>query len=104
MNIEAIIEEHSHHFLQGMKTEYEGDKKAEIIIQSYLRTGTITEDEEHLLKTQLIDSLKIVGIGIPFALLPGASVLIPILIKVADKYNIQLLPSAFDTNGDKPEK
>lgn len=104
MNIEAIIEEHSHHFLQGVKTEYEGDKEAVIIIQSYVRTGIISEEEEHLLKTQLMDSLKIVGIGVPFALIPGASVLIPILIKVADKYNIQLLPSAFDTNDDKPEK
>ncbi|WP_256371696.1 hypothetical protein [Flavobacterium sp. YO12] len=41
------------------------------------------------------------GIGIPFVLLPGASVLLPILIKAAHKYNIQLMPSAFNNTEDK---
>ena len=96
MNIEAIIEENAHHFLQGLKTEYNGDKEAAVVIQKYLKGDTISDDEEHLLKTQLMDSLKIVGIGIPFALIPGASVLMPILIKVASKHNIELMPSAFE--------
>ncbi len=95
MNIEAILEEHAHHFLQGVKAEYHGDKEAVAIIRKYLREGSITEDEDKVLKTQLMDSLKIVGIGVPFALIPGASVVMPILIKVAGKHNIDLMPSAF---------
>ncbi|WP_300662831.1 LETM1 domain-containing protein [Fluviicola sp.] len=95
MNVEVYLEEHAHHFLLGVKTEYNGDKEAAGIIQKYIREGKISDEEEHVLKTQLADSLKIVGIGVPFALIPGASILMPILIKVADKHHIQLMPSAF---------
>jgi hypothetical protein len=39
MQIVAIIEEHAHHFLQCVKTEYTGEKDAACIIQKYLRGG-----------------------------------------------------------------
>jgi len=100
MNIEAILEEYAHHFLQGVKTEYHGDKEAAAIIHKFLKEGKITDEEDHILKTQLMDSLKIVGIGVPFALIPGASIVIPILIKVASKHNIELMPAAFITPKD----
>lgn len=95
MNIEAAIEVYAHHFLKGLKTEYEGDKEALLIIQQFITTGKINAQQDHILKTQLADSLKILGIGIPFVLIPGASVLMPILIKVAAKHNIELMPSGF---------
>ncbi|GIQ59552.1 hypothetical protein Flavo103_26880 [Flavobacterium collinsii] len=101
MEIEKTIEENLHHFLFDLKKEGEGEKEAGLIIQKYIKEGSISEDEENTLKIQLSDSLKIIGIGIPFLLLPGASVLLPILIKVADKYHIELMPSAFDkTDGE----
>lgn len=95
MKTVTIIEEHIHHFLLELKTELHGDKEAVFIIQKYIREGKISDEEDKILKTQLMDSLKIIGIGIPFALIPGASILMPIIIKVADKHNIELLPSAF---------
>jgi LETM1-like protein len=95
MKIEEIIEEHAHHFLVGIKAECNGDKEAVLIIRKYIKEGKITEEEDHLIKTQLMDTLKIVGIGVPFVLIPGASILMPILIKVAHKENIDLMPSAF---------
>jgi len=95
MQLEVIIEEHIHHFLQDVKTEYNGEKEAVIIMRKYLKEGSITDDEEKILKIQVMNSLKIVGIGIPFALIPGASILMPIIIKVAGKHHIELMPSAF---------
>lgn len=100
MDIKAIIEEHSHRFLHGLKVEYDGDQKAGIIIAKYLKTGKISEEEEQLLKIQFSDSLKIIGIGVPFALVPGASILIPLLIKEAEKHHIELMPSAFNDSTD----
>lgn len=100
MEIEAIIEENIHSFLLDLKKEGEGEKEAGLIIQKYIREGKISDEEENILKTQLFDSLKMIGIGIPFLLLPGASVLMPILIKVANKYNIELMPSAFNKTED----
>jgi hypothetical protein len=99
MNVEAIIEEHVHHFLQGVNAEYNGDKEACSIIQKYIREGKISDEEDHILKVQLMDSLKIIGIGVPFVLIPGASILMPILIKVAGKHNIELMPSGFVSRG-----
>jgi hypothetical protein len=95
MEIVAVIESHAHHFLQEIKTEGEGEKEAILIIRKYIREGKISDDEYHVIKTQLIDSFKIVGIAVPFVLIPGSSVLMPILIKVAARYNIELMPSAF---------
>lgn len=100
MKIEEVIEAHAHHFLLGMKAEYNGDKEAGTIIRKYIEGNKISEEEDHILKTQLMDSLKIIGVGVPFVLIPGASILIPILVKVASKHNITLMPAAFtDNNG-----
>lgn len=101
MNIEAIIEEQAHHFLQGLKTEYGDDKDALLIIRQYLSTGSISAEQEHLLKTQLYDTLKLAGIGIPFVLIPGASILMPILIRVAARHHIELMPSVFTQQNKK---
>ena len=87
------IEDSAHHLLLSIHKEGANTKESGIIIKKYIQTGQITPDEEKLLKIQVSDTLKIVGIGIPFVLIPGASILIPILIKVAGKYNIDLLPS-----------
>lgn len=97
MEIEAIIEEHLHHFLQDIRNESGGDKEAVLIIRKYIKNGKITYEEDNILKTQLMDSLKIIGIAIPFVLIPGASILMPILTKIAEKHNIELMPSDFIT-------
>lgn len=89
------IETGAHHFLECIKIEYQDTKEAGKIVEKYIREGEISEDEEQVLKQQLVDSLKIVGVVVPFVLVPGASILMPLLIKVASKHNIELLPSAF---------
>ncbi len=90
------IEEGAHHFLHCIKIEYEGTKEAGSIVEKYMKGEKITTEEEHVLKVQLVDSLKMVGVMVPFVMVPGASILMPILIKVASKHNIELLPSAFN--------
>ena len=96
MHIDIIkqhIEDSAHHIVLSVHKEEANVKEVGKIIKKYAHTGTITEDEEHLLKLQVYDTLKIVGIVVPFVLLPGASIIIPILIKVASKHNINLMPS-----------
>lgn len=96
MKIIKTIEDSAHHFLIDIKKEASETKEATLIIEKYIKVGNITDKEEVLLKTQLIDSLKIVGVIIPFVLIPGASILMPILIKVAKKHDINILPTAFN--------
>jgi hypothetical protein len=87
------IEDSAHHFLQSLHKEEENSKVSVIIIRKYIEHGTISDEEEKALKLQLADTLKIVGIVVPFVLIPGASIIIPILVKVASKHNINLMPS-----------
>lgn len=82
--------------LVGLKTETQETKQATMIAVKFVSKGSITKEEEKELRQQVFDILKTLGIGVPFALIPGASILIPILIKVAQKKGINLLPSAFD--------
>ncbi len=89
------IESGAHHFLHCVRIEYDGTREAGSIVRKYMTEGKISSEEEHTLKLQLVDSLKLVGVVVPFVLIPGASILMPILIRVAGKHNIELLPAAF---------
>ncbi|MGE0560950.1 MAG: hypothetical protein AB7O47_03970 [Flavobacteriales bacterium] len=86
--------------LEGLKTETIETKQASKIALKYISKGSITKEEEVELRQQVYDILKTLGVGIPFALIPGASILIPILVKVAQKKGINLLPSAFSETDD----
>ena len=86
-------------FLINLKNEANGTKETSRIIVKYVSKQKITKTEEKHLKTQVVDIFKIVGIGVPFILIPGATLLIPFVLKIAEKKGINLLPSNF--KGDK---
>ncbi|WP_177219225.1 hypothetical protein [Lutibacter maritimus] len=48
------------------------------------------------LKTRVYDILKKLGIGVPFMLIPGATLLIPFILKAAEKKGINLYPTNFN--------
>ena len=70
-------------FFNGVKNEAIDTKETSIIIVKYLTTQKISKEEEKHLKLQVQDLFKILGIGIPFMVIPGASLLIPFILKVA---------------------
>jgi hypothetical protein len=80
----------------NLKTEVTETQVASEIVVKYIKKGHISKEEEKELKTQVYDLLKILGIGVPFALIPGASLLLPFLIKLAQKKGIQILPTSFN--------
>ena len=88
--------------LLNIKTEATETQDASKILVKYLKAGSISKEEEKEHRTQVYDLLKVLGIGVPFALIPGASLLLPFLIKIAQKKGIQILPTAF--NEDKEEE
>ena len=69
----------------------------------YLKGGNISKEEEKELKSQIVDIFKAVGLGIPFVLIPGSSLLLPFLVKMAEKKGIKLLPTAFNDSEKKNE-
>ena len=82
-------------FVSKMGTEAKETHEASKIIVKFLKEGKVSKEEEHELKTQIYDLFKMAGIGIPFMLIPGSTLLMPFLIKLAKKKGINLLPSAF---------
>jgi hypothetical protein len=88
-------------FVKKLSNEARETKEAAQIVSKYARGEKITEEEEKALKEQIYDVLKVAGIGIPFALIPGASILLPIIVKIADKKGIELMPSSFATKKEE---
>ena len=82
-------------FVSKMGTEAKETHEASKIVVKFLKEGKVSKEEEHELKNQIYDLFKIAGIGIPFMLIPGSALLMPFLIKLANKKGINLLPSAF---------
>ncbi len=82
-------------FLHNVGTEAKETKDASKILVKFIREGKVEQQEEEELKQQVYDLLKMVGIGVPFFLIPGSSLLIPFLMKIAEKRGVNLFPSAF---------
>jgi len=86
-------------FLVGIKNEAVDTKEATRIIVKFISQQQISKEEEKHLKTQVADVFKILGIGVPFMIIPGATLLIPFILKAAEKKGVNLYPSNF--NGKK---
>ncbi|GEM_PF-590213 len=83
-------------FLIGLKNEATDSKETSRIIYKFLLEQKITKKEEKQLKTRVADMFKIIGVGVPFMIIPGATILIPFLLKIAEKNGIDLYPSNFN--------
>ncbi len=89
-------------FAKDLGNEAKETKEASKILMKFLVEGEISKEEEKELKTQVYDIFKMVGIGIPFFMIPGSTILLPFLIKVSSKYGVNLLPTSF--THEKEEK
>lgn len=90
-------------FVSKIGTEAKETREASKVVAKFLKEGKVSKEEEHELKTQIYDLFKIAGIGIPFMLIPGSTLLMPFLIKLANKKGINLLPSAFKKDEDNAD-
>ena len=82
-------------FFKNLNNEAKETKKAGQLIVKYLKEGKLTKDEEKELKLQFYDVLKIMGVGVPFFMIPGSTVLVPFLIKLSKKIGVDIVPSSF---------
>jgi hypothetical protein len=84
-------------FVERISREAGETKEAALIITKYTKGEELSDEEEKALKEQFYDVLKIVGIGVPFAIIPGASILIPIVVTYAKRKGVNILPSSFSS-------
>jgi hypothetical protein len=97
-------------FAKNMSSEAKETKEASMLVVKFMKEGKISAEEEKELRTQVYDLFKMVGIGIPFFMIPGSTLLLPFMIKVSKRFGINLLPSSFtkeeqeDKINDDPTK
>ncbi len=96
IKIKKDLEEKIRVFIQKLSEEGTETKEAIKILQKHIMGESVTPEEEKELKEQFFDVLKMAGIGIPFILIPGASLLLPAILYVAKKHDFNLFPSAFN--------
>ena len=81
-------------FLKKLKTELGETKEGALLLSKLARGQALTPEETSQLKTQALD----VGKGLPLLALlaaPGGGVATVALVKLAKKFDIDLMPSAF---------
>lgn len=91
-------------FMKNLANEAKETQEAASIILKHAKGEKITPEEEKALKEQFFDVLKMAGIGIPFCLIPGASVLLPLMISFAQKNGMEILPSSFSEKTEKTKE
>lgn len=80
-------------FANLIKKEYNDTVGLKPIIKKWMNRQPITDAENKIFKKQMVDILKLCGLGaIAVAPIPASTLLIPILIKVGKKFNISVLP------------
>ena len=82
-------------FFKNLNNEAKDTMEASKLVYKYMKEGSLDKEEEKELKLQFYDLLKIMGIGVPFVMIPGASILIPFLLKIAQKAGVDLIPRSF---------
>lgn len=82
-------------FLRKLKKEGTETSEAAAILKRYAMGKKVSKEEMEIFRNQMLDVIKILGIGIPFTIIPGSSLLLPLVIAIAKKYKIDILPSSF---------
>ena len=83
-------------FKQGLSQEADESKEMLDVYARYTQGFPVNDQEMAVANEQLKDVARGIGMGI-FAAIPGHVITVPILFGLAKKFNIQLLPSAFNS-------
>ena len=87
-------------FFNSLRKEAIETKQASYLVVKFLKEGKLSKKEEKELKLQFYDVLKIMGVGIPFFMIPGSTVLVPFLIKLSRKLGLDIIPTFFKKDED----
>ena len=85
-------------FFDIIKKEYGDTKDLRPIIQKYMTGKELTPDEKRKFSVQMKDLMKLIGLGAIAAIpIPGTMLLIPVIVQLANKFGINLLPEVTET-------
>jgi hypothetical protein len=83
-------------FLDVLQKEYGDTKDLLPIIRKFVKTGgKISDEEKRIFAKQMKNTAKIVGLGSIAAIpIPGTMLLIPVIVKLFDKFGVNILPES----------
>lgn len=85
-------------FFSVLKKEYGDTKDLLPIIQKFIKTRQLSSEEKSMFQKQMKDIMKLLGLGAIAAIpIPGTMLLIPVIIQLVKKFNIDLLPTNEET-------
>ena len=87
-------------FFNSLRKEARETKQSSYFVVKFLKESKLSKKEEKELMLQFYDVLKIMGVGIPFFMIPGATVLVPFLIKLSRKLGLDIIPTSFKKDED----
>ena len=100
-----MTQEQGQLFFTILKKEYGDTKDLLPIIQKYVKTKSLSNREKVIFRKQMTDLLKVAGLGaiaaIPF---PGTMLMIPVIVQLAKKFKINLLPEGFNGENEESER
>lgn len=79
-------------FLDTLKREIKDKGDLRNIIMKFLNRKPISQEEVDYFRNQVVDILKILGIS-TLLVLPASVIIIPSIIKLGSKYNVDLVPN-----------
>lgn len=88
------IKESINKFLTNFKEEVARKKELRRIFIKYFKHIPLTEEDNNFVKDQTLDMLKMLGMTSLFVL-PGSTLLIPFIVKLCTKYNVNIIPYSF---------
>ena len=96
--------------IQQALAQEKAETQEMLVIYRKFTVGEASEAEMKAANEQLVDIIKGMGLGV-FAILPFAPITIPVIIKLGQRFGVDVLPSAFnqsqddnDTDADGPDK
>jgi len=88
-----MTQEQGQLFFNILKKEYGDTKDLLPILQKFIKGETLTSQEKKAFQTQMKDTFKLMGLGTIAAIpIPGTMLLIPVIVQLAKKFNVDLLP------------
>lgn len=90
-------------FFIKLKKQFKYNANGRRIMSEYVKTKHISKEDQVILKTIITDTLKMVGLGGIVIPIPGGVALVMLLITMAKKFNVDILPSQFENDKEIKE-
>lgn len=89
-------------FFDIIQKEYGDTKDLMPILRKFISGATLSPREKVMFQKQMKDTLKLLGLGAIAAIpIPGTMLLIPVVVQLAKKFNINLLPENNEPAGER---